>query len=305
MSHRIGRVFPSTFVIIVLAGLIFSGKAFCNPPDTLRSANDTTVKVPAIPAKKADVYRVNYYLTGSIILVGGVGDYFAISRLKHKQNLTDAEIAALNPGILNSIDRWALKQDYTQRKTFAKVSDYTESAIFIIPALMMIDKRIRKEWLDVLAMYVEGHAITFSIYNYGSIGPTFHNEYRPMTFYDSVPMPERRGGGTRNSIYSGHVASVAYTTFFMAKVFCDFYPEMSFGNKFLLYAGATIPPVLEGYFRVRALAHFPSECLTGLVLGAAIGIIVPELHKRHLKNFTLGMYDAPGGAGLSVCWNVR
>ena len=90
-------------------------------------------------------------------------------------------------------------------------------------------------------------------------------------------MAERTTGNNRNSFYSGHDASVTYASFFTAKVFCDFHPDFGLGKKLLIYAAASVPSIIEGYFRVRALAHFPSDVAVGYSLGAAIGIIVPEL----------------------------
>lgn len=60
------------------------------------------------------------------------------------------------------------------------------------------------------------------------------------------------------------------------------------------------------YLRVKALDHFPSDNLTDLAIGAAIGIIVPELHKYPCKkNIPLGMFTSPEGMGLSLFWKFQ
>ncbi len=294
----------NTTYIIILA-TTFSVQAFCMPSDTLKPSSDTITKKTKESPRKNNLYRVNYYVSGAIIGVGFGSDYFAISRLKKKPSLSDAEIAALDPGLFTTIDKWALEQDASKRGMYEDLSNYTETALFIIPALLIIDKKIRKQWLDVLMIYVEGHTITFTIYNYGARGPTYHNELRPLAYYpvsEYLTDGKKRSGHNRNSIYSGHVASSAYSTFFMAKVLCDFHPEYTTGMKILLYSAAFIPPALVGYFRVGALAHFPSECMVGLVLGGALGIIVPALHKRHLKNVSVGLSDVPGGMGVNLAY---
>jgi membrane-associated phospholipid phosphatase len=274
-----------------LAILIFSHAAFCQP---------------AKSAKKDRVYHVNY-ITGSIIIAGGLGtDYFAIGRIKNKPNLTQAELLALNPGVINPLDRWALRLNPSHYLMFSKLSDDIEPPIFVIlPALFAFDKKIRKDWLDLLFMYCEGHVITFTFYNYSWLGPTFQNQYRPITYYSSLPLADQISGNNRNSFYSGHCASVAYTTFFLAKVYCDYHPDIG-ADKYLLYTAALIPPIVMGYFRVRALAHFPSDCLVGITLGAVVGIVLPELHKFNYKGITLGMYSPPNtmGSGLSLGWTL-
>ena len=57
----------------------------------------TSMGQPADSILKSDTrvkrYHVNYYVTGSIIAVGMVSDYFAISRLKKKPKITSEEYA--------------------------------------------------------------------------------------------------------------------------------------------------------------------------------------------------------------------
>jgi PAP2 superfamily len=279
----------NNFRCVALFCLIFNHSAFCQ-----------SNLVPA----KTKLYHVNY-LSGAIIIAGGLAtDYPAIGRLKDKPEITQTELLDLNPDIINPIDRWALHQDPSQHLKYSKISDIAEPPIFIIlPALLGFDKKIRKDWLDLLFMYLEGHTITFTFYNYSWLGPTFQNRDRPLTYYTSLPLADRINGGNRNSFYSGHVASVAFTTFFIAKIYCDYHPDIGAG-KYLLYSAALIPPVVMGYLRVRALAHFPSDAMVGLTLGAVIGIVLPELHKFNYKGLTLGILSTPQSTGLSLCWTL-
>src|ERR1035438_2639665 len=176
---------------------------------------------------KAKVYHVNYITVSAIIAGGLATDYFAISRIKDKPDLTNSEILALNTSAINPIDRWALHQDPAQHVKYSKLSDGLEPPLFIIlPALLGLDKKIRKDWKDILMMYLEGHTITFTFYNYSWLGPTFQNRFRPLTYYTTLPMADRMNGGNRNSFYSGHVASTAFTSFFVAKIYCDYHPEL-------------------------------------------------------------------------------
>ncbi|HXD79026.1 MAG TPA: phosphatase PAP2 family protein [Puia sp.] len=250
-------------------------------------------------------YHVNY-VTGSVIIGVGLGtDAFAISRIKDKPDLSDAELQALNPGSVNSFDRWALHQDPSNYLHYSKLSDILEPPLFILlPAMLGLDKKIpKKEWLDILFMYIEGHTITFTFYNYSWLGPTAHDRFRPLTYYTQLPLSARKNGGNRNSFYSGHTASVAFTSFFVAKVFCDYHPDLGFG-KYLVYTAALIPPGVMGYFRVRSLAHFPSDALVGLGLGAMVGIVVPAIHKTKYKGVALNLFSTPAATGLDLCWTI-
>jgi hypothetical protein len=282
------------------ATLVISCSALCQVTDSV---------VKAKPHAKR--YHVNYYVTGSIIAVGMVGDFFAISRLKSKPKLTVDELAFINTdqqkNLIPSIDRWALKQKPGDRDQYKKISDYGEIGIFILPALLIIDKEMRRDWLDLLLMYVEGHTITFSFYNYSPLGPTFVNRYRPFVYYDTPELTAEyrmTNNNTRNAFFSGHVGSCAYSTFFMAKVYCDYHPEKG-AAKYLLYLAAAVPPLAIGYARIRSLDHFPSDVAVGFGLGAVIGIVVPALHKLSCSKYlSVSMSSAPDEVGLSICWKM-
>jgi hypothetical protein len=288
-------------IYCLAAGMIFSLTGFCQ-------SSDSTVK--AIVHTKR--YHVNYYITGSIITVGMVGDYFAIGRLKSKPKISSDELAFINSdqqkNLINSIDRWALHQKSSDRTLYKKISDWGEIGIFLLPTLLILDKEMRKDWLDLLLMYVEGHTITFSFYNYSPLGPSAVNRYRPFVYYpkngsegftDDYRM---NNNNTRNSFFSGHVGSCAYSTFFMAKVYCDYHPEQG-AAKYLLYLAAAVPPLAIGYARIKSLDHFPSDIAVGFGLGALIGIAVPALHKLPCSKYlSVGMSSSADDVGLSICW---
>jgi len=237
------------------------------------------------------------------------GDFFAIPRLKSKPKITEAELTFINTdqqkNLINSIDRWSLRQKASDRSLYKKISDDGEIGIFLIPSLLMIDKKIRKDWLHLLFMYVEGHTITFTFYNYSPLGPTFVNRYRPAVYYSEIPDTIRMNdNNSRNSFFSGHVGSCAYSTFFMAKVYCDYHPNIG-AFKYLLYLAASVPPLAIGYARIKSLDHFPSDVAVGFVLGATIGIVVPALHKLACSKYlSLGMFDSPDGMGLTIRLNL-
>ena len=168
----------------------------------------------------------------------------------------------------------------------------------------LIDKNIRKDWLHILFMYVEGHTLTFTFYNYSPLGPFFQNRYRPAVYYPELGLAAQENSNNRNSFYSGHVASCAYSTFFMVKVYCDYHPNIG-AAKYLLYLAASVPPLFMGYARIRSLDHYPSDIAVGFGLGAVLGIVVPALHKLPCSKYlSLGLSPSPDAVGLSVRWNL-
>ena len=58
--------------------------------------------------------------------------------------------------------------------------------------------------------------------------------------------------------------------------------------------------VFVGYERVQSGEHFPTDVITGALMGGAVGLIVPHLH-RHAEEppaLLVGAGPAPGGGGL-------
>jgi membrane-associated phospholipid phosphatase len=280
-------------IYCIWAALFFCGNAFCSPADS-------TIKTK--------IYHVNRMVAGSIIVGGGIADYFANNSLDNKRGISDDELLFLNTksqrDLINPLDRWAIDQKITNRPMYQQISGYGMGAIIALPFLLTLNKDIRKDWLDLLLMYTEGHVITFTYYNFSFFGPTFQNRFRPLTYKSEISAHVRESAINRNSMYSGHVATAAYSTFFMAKVYCDYHPNLG-ATKYLLYIAAAIPPMLEGYVRIKALEHFPSDVAIGLGLGAIIGILVPELHKNSaIKNISLGMVTTPDLMGLNICWTL-
>ena len=302
------------YSLIPLAFLYFGQLAHCQSTDSTAQTRPADSTRPAATMRQVDStgpsvrphrYHVNK-ISGSIIIAIGLGtDAFAISRIKDKPDISNAELQALNPDHVNFFDRWALHQNPSGYKNYSKLSDIIEPPLFILlPAMLGLDKKIpKKDWLDILFMYIEGHTITFTFYNYSWLGPTAHDRFRPLTYYTQLPLAARQDGGNRNSFYSGHTASVAFTSFFVAKVFCDYHPDLGFG-KYLVYTAAAIPPVVMGYFRVRSLAHFPSDALVGLGLGAMVGIVVPAIHKTKDSGISVNLFSAPDATGVNVCWTI-
>jgi membrane-associated phospholipid phosphatase len=250
------------------------------------------------------LYRVNYLTSSAICLVATATDIYAIPNvIKSKKEISDDELNALRPDILTGFDHYALEQDPAKRQMYAKASDYTLPVLIVLPGFLALDKQIKKDWFRILLMYYEMHSITFSIYNYSFFGPAFQNKYRPLVYYTQLPKEERNLGNYRNSMYSGHTATAIASTYFLVKVYSDYHPEIG-NKKYILYAIATIPPIVEGYFRVKAMLHFPSDVAMGMAVGVACGIIVPEIHRFKNHKVSVGLSGTPVGPGFNLAWNI-
>lgn len=252
------------------------------------------------------VYKVNPWLSGGIAIAGIVANDVGLRRLRNQPRLDQATLDGLGPDDVPPIDRWGLRQNVEKKGAAEDASDIGFRVGLLLPATLFIaDKRIRKDFLDITLLYLETHAFSSNFYTWGPFGPTFVQRYRPVAWYEELSYDERSLGNVRNSFFSGHVSVTATGAYFAAKIFNDYHPELSFGQRVLVYSIASIPPVWVGVNRVRGLRHFPSDCLAGLAAGAFFGTIVPSIHKRwnlrHRTKLRLrgGVGPAGGTAGLN------
>lgn len=249
-------------------------------------------------------YHVNYWVTGSILTVGLTTNLIGITTVLGKKDVTLAEIQSLDKSVINNLDYWVLKLDPTKASANADYSDYVLGASLVMPGLLFFDKSIKHDWFDILLMYTETMSITTNIFEWSFLGPTFQNRLRPLTYFEQLTYDEKKSGHNRNSFYSGHVASAAASTFFMAKVYSDYHPEIG-NNKYLLYAAAIVPPLVLGYFRIKALKHFTSDVMVGIGIGALCGILIPELHRIKYENISMGLYSSQEGTGVAIKWQPK
>jgi membrane-associated phospholipid phosphatase len=246
-------------------------------------------------------YHIDYWGTGIILGVGSLANYLGTPGVRSKADLSLWEIQELNRGDVHGIDTWSLKLDPSNRRTFFNYSNYTLWSTLALPASFLFDHRIKRDLFDMLLMYLKTITIATNIYEWSFLGPNFQDRMRPITYYDQVPYNERKQGDNRNSFFSGHTTSAAATTFFLVKVYSDYHPEIG-NNKYLLYGAALIPPLLVGYFRMKALMHFPSDVMVGLGVGALCGIFIPELHRLKDKNISLEAWASFCSSGIGMKW---
>lgn len=243
-------------------------------------------------------YKVNPWVSGSIGLGGTITNILGVRSLLNKDSIPLDKVLALSPEDVNAFDRYALRRDLDKVDLAKNLSDIGLYATFFLPATLFIDKAIAKEWKDISLMYFETQAIAANVYAWGPFGPRLIDRYRPGAYYTAFSLEERRLGRKRNSFFSGHVSTTATASFFMAKVYCDFHPELG-KKKILIYSLALIPPVFVGHNRIRSLNHFPTDVIMGTAVGALVGILVPVLHKNKKRDITLsGLRDGHGLAML-------
>jgi membrane-associated phospholipid phosphatase len=247
-----------------------------------------------------EVYKIKAKVDIPITLAAAGFTLFGFSKIYSRDKIPESEILALRPENVNSIDR------STAGNFDEKAKDLSDKFFFgamPAPLILMLDKEIRKDGLKVGMLYLEAMTITGVFYTGSSM---IVGRFRPRTYNTTLPMEDRTRGAGKNSFIAGHPALVATSTFFMAKVYSDYHPEMK--NKWILYTLAGGASLATGLLRIKAGEHFPTDVMAGIPVGVLSGILVPHFHKiKAFKNngLTLMPYHNQGANGFTALLRIK
>lgn len=247
---------------------------------------------------KQKLYDVNVKWKLPAAAAGVFLSSWGFKNLDKVATMDAAAVQRLDPHKLNFFDRPTAFLDPAGFDDAQKRSDFFLNFCLFTPAVLAFDKKIRKDWLDLITLYMVSHAIDNAVYfafNYSIRRP------RPLVYNPNVPLSEKTGEAKSNSFFSGHTSFSATATFFAVKIYTD-YHQIKGWKRILLYTGAAVPATLVGYYRMEAGKHFKTDVLMGLLSGAASGILVPELHKIKKKHerISFAPYYSQGASGLTV-----
>lgn len=217
-------------------------------------------------------------------------------------SLDSTEVARLDPLTINSFDRPVAYNNPANFQQAQKISDVLLTVFVLSPGLLLLDKKVRRDWQDYLSVVFSAHAADNVMY-FSSVVSV--RRPRPLTYNPAVPFSSKIGGNRTNSFFSGHVTWVATSTFLLAKIYTD-YHQVTGLKRILLYSAASVPPAIMGYFRMQAGKHFPSDVLTGFVVGAASGILLPELHrKKGGPEFSFLPFSQKEATGVTMIYRFK
>lgn len=275
--------------------LLFLGFSFGSFSQLTDSVSNNT------PVKKANsVYKIKPWIDIPATLVLDGLSLNGMRVIYGRDPLTEAEVLALDKNNINSFDR-PISDNYSEKAKSA--SDLFFYGSMPLPLFLMLDPAIRKDGLKVGLLFLQTMGATGTLYTTSAM---IANRYRPYSYNANVPLDTRRRGGARNSFYAGHPSVVATSTFFMAKIYSDYHPNMK--HKWILFTLAGTAAATTAYLRVKAGQHFTTDAIVGVVVGSLTGVLVPHLHKNKnadtrkltlMPNFQLG-----GGTGFTAYYKL-
>ena len=273
--------------------------------DSLKANNDTLARTDTaanISIKNVEIKQQVYKLKPSVdipVTAVGVGwSGYAFTKIYSKERSPVQKIVSLDVNDINWFDRWAVRP---HSEKIGNTCDYIFYGSMVLPMLFIPAKETRKDIFKLSFLYLEVMSITGLLYT-GSV--YFTNRYRPYAYSEETEMTWRTRGGAKNSFYAGHVALVAASTFFTAKVFADYYPGSKM--KWAFYSAAGLATGTMAYLRYRGGFHFPTDILLGIAQGTLTGILVPHFHKKKIsKDLSLVPFYNGESSGLSMVYIFR
>jgi len=219
-------------------------------------------------------FEISFGKEAAIIGAGTAVGVTALLIMSNNNKLTEDGIDSLSPGDVNSFDRIAVGP--YQEDGLGDVLLYGS---FFLPVTFLTYEDTRQDLGTLSLMYGEVILVNAAI-NGLAKGLTTRN--RPFVYDENSPVDKKYEVGARHSFYSGHTSFTASNSFFTARVFTEYLTDNT--AKILVWSAAALIPAVTGISRINTHNHFPTDAIVGYIVGAAIGYLIPELHKSENNN---------------------
>ena len=205
-------------------------------------------------------------VSGSLLLGSVIVDYSPMSI--EKISTLDSDII---PGYdSKAIQNWNLKS--------AKKSDVLLFSSIVLPSVLLLDKKVRRDYYKFSILWAESIFLTLGITNLTKV---LVKRPRPYLYESKAPDEYKKKSDNRKSFFSGHTSISTVSWFLFARMYNDYNPDSKFSP--YVTAAALVFPGLTAYYRYDAGKHFPSDLVAGYLVGGAIGFFIPEWHRKNNK----------------------
>ena len=113
---------------------------------------------------------------------------------------------------------------------------------------------------------------------------------RPYVYNTDVDINVRKEKDGQLSFFSAHTAYAFTGVILTAKIYDDHFDDK---HNFLIYTSAVAIASAVGYLRFAAGKHYPSDIITGALVGSGVALFIAEVHKNKDKKsaeFTLPIF---------------
>jgi len=198
----------------------------------------------------------------------GITDLLIIN---NTESITAEELNSLSIDNINSFDRAAALNFSPSAGTWSDLLLYT--TIFS-PLLLTTSSEVQNNIGSFLTMYLQNSLTAFSL---SHLSKTTTGRLRPYTYNEQAPDETRMAADSRLSFFSGHATLAFASAVFLSVTFSKYHPDSKL--KPYVWGTSLIAASVVGYLRFAAGAHFPTDIITGAIIGSVIGYLIPLIHE--------------------------
>ena len=253
-----------------------------------------TLSSGAASPYKSSQWKLDWGLLAGSALLRAV----EISLEDNLRPLTIDEIDALDRSKINWFDRSAA---YNYSVSAADISTPLLLVSLLTPAALLTADEIKNDALSLGVMYFEVFLITNSITDLTKnlvkrARPYVYNTDVSLTGSSKWDSADKTGKDARKSFFSSHVANAFSMAVFTSAVYRDYFPESKY--KKYIWGGTLGLASMVGYLRYEAGLHYPTDILSGALVGSAVGWLIPAIHRMDGK-----IEIVPNIGRLSICYS--
>lgn len=211
--------------------------------------------------------EISLYSAGLGIGAGGI---FFGNKIKP---LTEAQIMNLNASDLTKFERWVTTRSSVRSHNTSNVLLISSNLFPVI--LTLTDKSMRKDASTIGVLYTQAAFINLGL---TSVIKTTVRRTRPYAYQTELTLEEKMTVNARQSFWSGHTSQSATMCFLTAQMYADYHPDSKWRP--VIWSAAAAIPLTTGILRMTSGKHFPTDVVFGYATGAAIGMLLPRLHRR-------------------------
>lgn len=217
--------------------------------------------------------------------------------------LSTGEIRPTAPGPasnLVSFDRTAVTQTIDPNaQTYSDVGLYTAIGFAVLDPILSGFRDGTDALIVDAVMYAESLSLTEALTDITKIAV---RRPRPIDYKDcEASSSSCTSTDLQLSFFSGHSATVAAVG--ATATYLAFVRDPDTPRPWITLGVASALTALVSYERVRSGEHFPTDVIAGSMAGAAVGVLVPHLHRHQQEAPPVWVGAAPvpgGGATMSV-----
>lgn len=217
-------------------------------------------------------YRYKLYSTGDPALAAtSIAVFSTAFYMQHRvKPLSESVIMDLKIEDVNRFDRIACRQ---WNKDIALTSDIMAAGSGLMYLYFLGNEKSRSSAFNIGVVGFQSVMISQALANSFKLSL----RKRPYLYNPAVPMSEKLKADSRFSFFSAHTSTVSALSFSFAFAHQTYIAgdRKNIG----IWTGAAILPAIEGFLRIKAGKHYPSDVIFGYLAGLASSFLMHRMHK--------------------------